>query len=202
MCCIVVDGRNAGHSIGMTIDELALFARDSLAATWGIAQDGGGSSTMLVNGVVRNIPAVPCQMIFAPIVVGQDDPAIQNPPIQKVVTGPDSLPAVLPMCERRVANGMMMVVLESSNPSLSYVPGAAAITNSPTDVRLGPGTNYAVIATLPANTKGIIQDHALRGVFAKGQYWWKVSYSGVSGWVSEQSLSPEKAAPPTPSNQQ
>ncbi len=51
---IVVDGRDYAYSVGMTIHELAEFTRDRLGATWGEAEDGGGSSTMVINGVVVN----------------------------------------------------------------------------------------------------------------------------------------------------
>ncbi len=54
---VVVDGRDPGRSIGMTIDELGRFCRDTLGAAWGINQDGGGSSTMWVQGRVRNMPS-------------------------------------------------------------------------------------------------------------------------------------------------
>jgi hypothetical protein len=54
---IVVDGRAPGTSVGMNMQELGTFARDTLAATQCINQDGGGSSTMVVNGVVRNNPS-------------------------------------------------------------------------------------------------------------------------------------------------
>ena len=54
---VVVDGRDPGRSIGMTIEELGLFCRDTLGAAWGINQDGGGSSTLWVQGQVRNIPS-------------------------------------------------------------------------------------------------------------------------------------------------
>jgi hypothetical protein len=54
---VVVDGRNPGYSVGMTLDELGEFARDTLGAEWGLNLDGGGSSTMWVNGVVENRPS-------------------------------------------------------------------------------------------------------------------------------------------------
>jgi len=54
---VVCDGRQSGYSIGMTIDELAEFCKNTLGATWGCNQDGGGSSTMVVNGVVKNSPS-------------------------------------------------------------------------------------------------------------------------------------------------
>jgi hypothetical protein len=54
---VVVDGRDPGRSVGMTIDELGRFCRDTLGALWGINQDGGGSSTMWVQSRVRNVPS-------------------------------------------------------------------------------------------------------------------------------------------------
>ena len=54
---VVVDGRDPGRSVGMTIEELGRFCRDTLGAGWGINQDGGGSSTMWVQGQVRNVPS-------------------------------------------------------------------------------------------------------------------------------------------------
>jgi hypothetical protein len=54
---VVVDGRDDDWSVGMTLNELAAFCRDTLGASWALNQDGGGSSTMWVNGVVRNRPS-------------------------------------------------------------------------------------------------------------------------------------------------
>jgi hypothetical protein len=54
---VVVDGRNEGVSIGMTINELARFCRDRLNDDWGINQDGGGSSTLWLDGQVVNQPS-------------------------------------------------------------------------------------------------------------------------------------------------
>jgi len=52
----VVDGRTS-KSQGMKIDELSDFALHFLNATDGAALDGGGSSTMVVNGKIRNFPS-------------------------------------------------------------------------------------------------------------------------------------------------
>jgi hypothetical protein len=41
----------------MTIPELASFCKDKLKATWGVNQDGGGSSTLWVAGEVVNRPS-------------------------------------------------------------------------------------------------------------------------------------------------
>ncbi|MGH2606938.1 MAG: phosphodiester glycosidase family protein, partial [Anaerolineales bacterium] len=54
---VVVDGRQNAWSVGMTLDEVAAFCRDELAATWGVNQDGGGSSALWVDGVLRNRPS-------------------------------------------------------------------------------------------------------------------------------------------------
>lgn len=53
---LVVDGRSQ-RSIGMTSDELARFCKKTLKTSWGINQDGGGSSTMWVKGEVLNTPS-------------------------------------------------------------------------------------------------------------------------------------------------
>ena len=54
---VIVDGRRDSYSIGMTIDELGMFCKNSLDATWGINHDGGGSSAMWVNGEIVNRPS-------------------------------------------------------------------------------------------------------------------------------------------------
>jgi hypothetical protein len=53
---IVCDGRSA-ISRGMTMPELGDFCKNQLVATWGINQDGGGSSTLWVDGAVKNSPS-------------------------------------------------------------------------------------------------------------------------------------------------
>jgi len=54
---VVVDGRKDGVSIGLTLDGMAAFCRDELAARWGLNQDGGGSSAMWVDGAIVNLPS-------------------------------------------------------------------------------------------------------------------------------------------------
>ena len=52
---VVVDGRQAGYSEGMTLPELArLF--ESLGATDAINLDGGGSSSLALSGELANSP--------------------------------------------------------------------------------------------------------------------------------------------------
>jgi len=54
---VVVEGRWNGISAGMTLDELAVFMRKRLGCTDAINLDGGGSSTLWLNGQVRNYPS-------------------------------------------------------------------------------------------------------------------------------------------------
>jgi exopolysaccharide biosynthesis protein len=55
---VLVDGRQAPYSAGMTLDELAaLFLR--LGADHAINLDGGGSSALVVRGAVLNRPSDP-----------------------------------------------------------------------------------------------------------------------------------------------
>jgi len=53
---VVVDGRSA-QSVGIGCADLGYWAKAVLGATDGVNIDGGGSSTMVVNGVVRNVPS-------------------------------------------------------------------------------------------------------------------------------------------------
>jgi len=54
---IVVDGRRAPTSYGMTFQELGEFCLNNLGATDATSQDGGGSSCLWVNGQVKNQPS-------------------------------------------------------------------------------------------------------------------------------------------------
>ena len=53
---LVIDGRSK-ESIGMTFTEAGVFCRDELKATDAALQDGGGSSTLWVEGKVKNTPS-------------------------------------------------------------------------------------------------------------------------------------------------
>jgi hypothetical protein len=52
----VADGRSS-NSIGMTFTDAGFFCKDVLQATFATLQDGGGSSTLWVNGQVKNTPS-------------------------------------------------------------------------------------------------------------------------------------------------
>ncbi len=135
----------------MTIPQLADFAKDELGATYGIAQDGGGSSTMVVNGEVKNntyCNIVICKgRIFLPIVTkpganiqaGIAAPRVDNlpglsasgPPQPEQLSG-DGLPlteeyytyapdSTGAILQRLVANGMMMVVVQPKDQPLDPI---------------------------------------------------------------------------------
>lgn len=53
---VAVDGRQLGVSHGMTLQELAEFMKE-LGATDAMNLDGGGSTTMVVNGIIQNKPS-------------------------------------------------------------------------------------------------------------------------------------------------
>lgn len=146
---VVVDGRSTS-SAGMTMNELGEFCRDHLDATHGINQDGGGSSTMMVNGVLKNRPSGGSQ--------------------------------------RAVINGMFMGALEPKVQSAAFSSGDVVRTTGSANLRLGPGTNYLVLTTLGGNTQGAVVDHHLRGIYAKGNYWWKCNFNGTVGWVAQSLL--------------
>ncbi len=90
MLLVVVDGRQSGYSVGMTLGELAELM-NSLGARSAINLDGGGSSTMWLNGQRANRPSDGYERgVGSALVVlpgadpGQDDltvaPAAASPP--------------------------------------------------------------------------------------------------------------------------
>jgi hypothetical protein len=206
---IVVDGRDDANSIGMTIPQLAAFAKNELGATYGIAQDGGGSSTMVVNGEVKNNTF--CNIVicknqhYLPLILNSGsqvqssgmfpgkDAIIQA---QSSGQGPveqlsgDGLPLTEEyyvyspdILQRLVANGMMMVVVQPEDISPIFNEDDPIKTLTQVNVRLGPGTNYGLVDTLDPDTTGKIlgNDNALNGVWAKGYYWWRVLLDGPGG---------------------
>ena len=55
---VVVDGRQPGHSVGMSLPELTALSR-RLGLVDALNLDGGGSTTMVVKGAVVNRPSDP-----------------------------------------------------------------------------------------------------------------------------------------------
>ncbi|HZW02532.1 MAG TPA: phosphodiester glycosidase family protein, partial [Anaerolineaceae bacterium] len=188
---IVVDGRWPEVSVGMTIEELGAFARDELGAVWGIAQDGGGSSTMVINGVVVNNPSDVCfeHLVYLPAVFNLSEDAAEQEPAPPTFPPTNMTPD---RCLRPVANGLMMVEVEPMAQSSQYAPGANVRTTDVVNLRTGPGTNYAILTELPQGSDGIVLDHTngLNGVLATGFHWWRVEFNGAQGWIVENYLQP------------
>ena len=194
---IVVDGRNKGVSEGMRIEELAAFAKNVLKAKFGVALDGGGSSTMVVNGRVVNHPsdANMCFHVYLPFVVHGGGKGQGSMPAEVSA----ETVAFMNSCRQRpVANSLMMTVVESPRYSHRFLQGFSVKTTARTALRLGPGENYASIASIAAGTSGKVLHHAkgLDGIFAKGSYWWLVAFGGKQGWVAEDALASDKARAP------
>jgi hypothetical protein len=179
--------------VGMTFDELAQFAEHDLQATWGIAQDGGGSSTMVINGKVVNVPSDRCSSSNISNVgsTGSPDNDLSN----SYGWGPKSSGMVT--CERAVSNGMMMVSYEPMEISETFSPGDHVVAKSPVTLRLGPGDNYTERTILPSGTVGMVIHSlsGLDGVKAKGQFWWQISMQGYNGWVAEGDLTAQPNEP-------
>jgi len=154
---------------------------------------------MVVNGLVRNNPSDPCNLT-SEVDLQSNSPLDQR----KTLLGIENLDgeiAAVEGCERYVANSMMMVVVEPMIRSAAFAPGDLVRTIFPTNMRLGPGSNYAVFAVIPADSEGVVMEHTndLNGVLAKGEYWWKVNFGGTAGWISEQSQTPDPSLTPEPS---
>jgi Phosphodiester glycosidase len=214
---IVVDGRDPYNSEGLTTHELAVFSKDTLGATWGIEQDGGGSSTMVINDRVVNNTF--CNnsnclyKIFMPVVSQNNPQAALHVPrgvdaglprLPRAFSRTDrkrtaSIQALNTASQRAVIDGMLMVAVEPITRSLTLTNGLQVQTTVASNVRLGPGTNYAVLESVPAQTAGVVVADAnhLEGVLAKGIYWWKVDFKvnaqDVIGWISQDLL--EKIQP-------
>ncbi len=92
---MVCDGRRSGVSIGMTGREMGNFLKDVLGATNGICLDGGGSSTMVTNGTVRNRPSDNSERAVANALIMYNiqpkDQATNLSPCQRVTTNASSL---------------------------------------------------------------------------------------------------------------
>jgi hypothetical protein len=210
---IVVDGRDPSWSVGMNMQELGAFARDTLGATDGVALDGGGSSTMLVDGEVVNntfCNNVFCEpKVFLPLALTsqtltqthslsaeemsmiqltRQDEAGQMEFITAEVSPSSRL-------TRQVADGMLMVAVEPFTHTVSLTADDFITTTMPTEVRLGPGSNYEVLEFIPENESGVVLPHPLNGVLAKDANWWKVKFGAIQGWVREEALA--TVTPPT-----
>ena len=111
-------------------------------------------------------------------------------PAPSVTPSPTEAAASTAKIERVVANGMLMVVVQPEERSDRFQAGqtVSIVETSEVNLRLGPGTNYGVLGVATPGQQGIILDHPLNGVLAKGYYWWKIDFGGLVGWVNQDSL--------------
>jgi exopolysaccharide biosynthesis protein len=78
---VTVDGRRPGHSVGMSLRELAeLFVR--LGARSAINLDGGGSTTMVINGTIVNRVSDPQERRVPTALLVLREPAPAVPPVE------------------------------------------------------------------------------------------------------------------------
>ncbi len=188
---IVADGRNPGVSEGMNVAEMAAFAKNTLGAANGIMQDGGGSSTMVINGQVvnntycNNVYCTP--KIYLPLVVkGGTSTTAQDAPPPEPLTAWNAN-----ALQRLVANGMLMVVVQPMEKSASpYDPGDPVQTLGSVPVYLGPGDPRTALDTMEGSGIILAPLNGLGGVYAKGAYWWPVNFGAVDGWVREGNIVP------------
>jgi hypothetical protein len=180
---IVVDGRSLSHSVGMNAVDLGVFARDELGAIGGILQDGGGSSTMVIDGVIVNRTSDSCHRLFLPFLVDPIEAPIILDPVQ-------SFFILQEKCDRRVGNALMMVLVEPMEKSNAFIVGEKFTLAGTTNIRVGPGSNFGVIATVPGGSEGLILAHSnhLEGILAKGEHWQKVSFGNLVGWIFEPAI--------------
>ena len=90
-----------------------------------------------------------------------------------------------------MGNAWMMVAVEPKVQSSRSHPDQLVMTNQASELRLGPGTNYAQLAILAAGAKGVVlYEHYndLHGVLAKGAYWQPVKFGTQTGWVRQDTL--------------
>jgi hypothetical protein len=183
---IVVDGRNPGVSVGMSTHELANFAKDYLGATYGITEDSGGSSTMVVNGRVMNNTTCNFQDCSkAPVPAVEPTPySSDNQPLPDT----SNLVSVNPdagTLEAMVGNGVLMVAVQPRIQFQTHVANEKITMLYSTNVRLGPGNNYASAGSVSAGRGGVVLAHPLNGVLATGQVWWKIDFGSITGWIPE-----------------
>jgi hypothetical protein len=176
---IVVDGWNPGVSEGIKVRELGEFVRDTLRATDAVTLDSGGSSTMVIFGKVVNNTY--CNFTRECGMVTQKSSSKNSASNQASHQDLEAL----------VGNALMMAVVEPKVQHEIIHPGQKVITTRLSELRLGPGTNYAVIANIPFGTQGHamgMRYNDLNGILAKGYYWQRVEFGDLSGWMNIDAL--------------
>lgn len=197
---IVVDGRDRFRSLGMSMADLGVFSKMTLGADWGVAMDGGGSSTMVVKGKVVNQPLTSVEEVTLQgssittsnqIISYNRSENFQEPfwrplNLSVWVSEQDQIQEI----ERAVANGWMMITSLPDQRSIKYQETDSIVITQPegSPLTLGPGDNYSVIVDLAYGNTGVIHEHPLNGIFARNAFWWKVKFGNLEGWICESDI--------------
>jgi hypothetical protein len=190
---VVVDAFDPGVSMGMTIRELSDWMENNLGATDAVSQDSGGSSTMVVNGVVVNNTTCNFTRQCGTQAASTETPQpgvnqLPTPEAEGIWDATDT--------QASVGDAMMMIVVQPLTRSASFRVGQTLTVLQETSLRLGPGGNYGELVKLPAGAQGVVISHSLNGVLATNNYWWKASFGENEGWVKELSIQGGQVPPP------
>ena len=107
---VVVDGRQPGKSVGMSLAEMTELMA-SLDCKYAINLDGGGSSTMYLNGKVVNSPSNRPGMMMgpAPGMPGMERPGTGGPGMERPSSGMQMPAADGPAVERPVSDALLIL---------------------------------------------------------------------------------------------
>ncbi len=155
----VIDGRTA-ESLGMTFTEAAFFCKDQLQATHAVLEDGGGSSTLWVDGRVRNVPSGKG---------AEEKPGVLRP----VANG---------LCLATLRPARTSTAFQPGQ-RLRLKPGALLRLGPGTQFAPLPEPSRP-------DVPGRIAPHPLNGRWAKGAFWWCTHFGQTEAWAAESDLIP------------
>jgi hypothetical protein len=220
---VVVDGWNLNQSEGMTLAELSNFLVSQLQVTDAVTLDGGGSSTFVVYGMIINntycnftrncgipsneqntAPSAPASQLETPL---EYLPPVSSTEQSLGILAPEQPDCVPGDCKPQSGTAFMMVSSQPISQSLTFTPTQIVTTTASAAIRLGPGTNYASLGSVPSGTEGKVYSNLsnTNGVLAKNSaatsglsYWWFVDMGSLTGWVVEEVLEGGNTPPEPP----
>lgn len=187
---------------GISLWDLSNFMVDTLQVEWAYNLDGGGSSTMYVDGriVTRAGDSLPmvCVQGYQPLMMraavtdgGEAYPGPQTgqpaPANRDLVYGQTSRNGI---CQRPLINAIAIMAVEPMIKDTQLHPGQPVVTQRRTALRQGPGTNFLSFSDLPAGSLAVIAEPGseLNGVLASGTHWWYIQVDEQHGWVDVRDL--------------
>ncbi len=152
---IVVDGRSS-RSSGMTLSALADWCISELGATDAVNNDGGGSSTMWVNGEIKNVPSDP-----------GGARAVANG-LMMIQLLPKEISTQFSAGQTVYTNTFGSTLLQRTGPGSNF--------------HTIQGLSHNTALTIVDHSLNGLRAQDIAGA---PSYWWKVrTASGVEGWVS------------------